>query len=261
MKGDHYLPDLPIFFTVRRWIILFENVCYYQERPLANIFCDWHKITRSGPNHTDSFDVRVRLTRKASLMIFIQRATLLLVLTCCSVVWAGPLSDRFNNIPPEQRGEFIDDARPSPSSWVSSLTLEQAGCAWGCRNYHVTINARGSITFVGKPEDASLMQFAESSANDKEGLYVGAGDRRKVAFLFQYIENTKFYDLSANYLSFATDQYTTYLSVDRKNHASLIVEYGRSAPIEVQLVKNLIYEIIQNADYKFSDGEKPYDSP
>lgn len=90
---------------------------------------------------------------------------------------------------------------------------------------------------------------------------MGAGDRRKVAFLFQYIENTKFYDLSANYLSFATDQYTTYLSVDRKNHASLIVEYGRSAPIEVQLVKNLIYEIIQNADYKFSDGEKPYDSP
>lgn len=193
-------------------------------------------------------------------MIFITRATLLLILTYCPFVWAGPLSDRFQSIAQEQRSEFITDAKPNPRYWVSSVTLEHAGCAWGCRNYYAIINARGSITFFGKPVDASLVQFADSVTNDKEGLYSGVGNRRAVGLLFQYIENTRFYELTANYASFATDQYTTFLSVERKEHESLIFEHGRSAPIEVQLVKHLIYEIIQNAKYELPDEGKSYDS-
>ena len=192
-------------------------------------------------------------------MIFIKRATLFLVFTYCPFVWAGPLSDRFNSIPQEQLSELINDAMPDPRFWVTSVTLEHAGCAWGCRNYYATINARGSITFFGKPIDASLAQFADSVTNDKKGLYLGASDRDTVGLLFQYIESTRFYELSANYEFPATDQYVTYLSVERKEHESLIFEYGRSAPIEVQLVKHLIYEIIQNAKYELPDERESND--
>ena len=170
---------------------------------------------------------------------------------------AGPLSDRFNSLPPGEHPESLGNVTSSWRPAVSSVTLEHAGCAWGCRNYYVTIVSDGSIVFVGNPSEADINQFVQSASLDKSGEYLGTSDRGAIALLFQYLEQSGLHAVSAKYASTATDQYITFLSVNRTGSESLIFEYGRSGPIELQMAKNLIYQILRNGKYELSKREQP----
>ena len=179
---------------------------------------------------------------------------------------AGSLSDRaqVSDLPP--LADISAGDRHDEHTRISKIEYEQAGCAWGCRNFTVVIGneyINGSeykIEFRGIPDHASIQQFRGTRQESTFGTYFGKADYRALYNLLEFLTREKVHEINGAYTSNATDQNSTYFSITRDGKSTLVEQNGRTHQYEVEMTEYLIVKLIETAEYRVPSEYEVTDS-
>ncbi len=165
--------------------------------------------------------------------------TFLIVLTICSLVRAGELTDLHRELAPGTVGDYrtsrTHDEVASTSHGITEIGIERTACFGPCPIYTFIVKSDGTFRYTGEGHV------------DRKGEFTGRIHRWYFNNLAQFLKDAGYGELEDAYSRRVTDHATVYTTVVLNGKRKVVRNYANAGPTKLWAIEQLIDSLLSEA--------------